>query len=127
MSVTHFLDLEDALELVRALRAGPVRDVGLLDSAIARPQSSVFGEDAYPTLTLKAAALLHSLARNHALVDGNKRLAWLATVVFLDLNGHEPALTDDEAFHLVLSVAEGKIDVPAIAVELVAVPRQLRS
>lgn len=115
MSDVEYLDLEDALHLVRALGAGPVRDVGLLDSAMARARSSAFGDDAYPTLALKAAALLHSLARNHPLVDGNKRLAWLATVVFLDLNGQAPDLTDDAAFALVMEVSQGLLDVAEIA------------
>jgi death on curing protein len=101
VTAVEYLDLEDLLQLVRDLEAGPVRDVGLLDSATARPQSSAFGEDAYPTLPLKAAALLHSIAGNHALIDGNKRLAWLATVVFLDINGHGPDPTHDAAFDLV--------------------------
>lgn len=116
--MTVFLDLEDLLGLVRALGAGPVRDVGLLDSAAARPRSSAFGEDAYPSLSLKAAALLHSVARNHALVDGNKRLAWLAAVVFLDLNDTAPGVTDDEAFELVMEVAQGTADVEEIAERL---------
>jgi death on curing protein len=111
----EYLDLEDLLALVRILKAGPVRDLGLLDSAAGRPRSSAFGEEAYSTLSLKAAALLHSLARNHALVDGNKRLAWLATVVFLDLNGHAPDLDDDAAFELVMDVAAGAADVDQIA------------
>jgi death on curing protein len=111
----EYLDLEDLLALVRILKAGPVRDLGLLDSAAGRPRSSAFGEEAYSTLSLKAAALLHSLARNHALVDGNKRLAWLATVVFLDLNGHAPDLDDDAAFELVMDVAAGAADVEEIA------------
>ncbi len=115
MSDVEYLDLEDALRLVRALGAGPVRDVGLLDSAMARARSSAFGEDAYATLALKAAALLHSLARNHPLVDGNKRLAWLATVVFLDLNGQQPDLTDVAAFELVMEVSQGLLDVAEIA------------
>lgn len=115
MSRIEYLDLEDLLQLVRALDTGPVRDVGLLDSAAVRPRSSAFGADAYPTLPLKAAALLHSLARNHALVDGNKRLAWLGTVVFLDLNGRQPDLSDDGAFRLVLDVAEGTVDVAELA------------
>lgn len=115
MTQVEYLDLEDLLQLVRDLKTGPVRDVGLLDSAAARPQSSAFGEDAYPALALKAAALLHSIARNHALVDGNKRLAWLATVVLLDLNGHRPDLTRDAAFDLVMDVAEGKADVQEVA------------
>lgn len=80
MTEVEYLNLEDLLKLFRTLEVGPVRDVSLLDSAAARPRSSAFGEDAYPSLELKAAALLHSVARNHALADGNKRLAWLATV-----------------------------------------------
>ena len=118
MSGVEYLDLEDLLGLVRALGAGPVRDVGLLDSACARPRSSVFGTDAYTSLEHKAAALLHSLVRNHALVDGNKRLGWLATAVFLDINGRPPDLTDDEAFELVMAVADGTLDVDAIAERL---------
>lgn len=114
----RYLDLEDLLSMVRALGAGPVRDVGLLDSAAARPASSAFGQDAYPTLEGKAASLLHSIARNHALVDGNKRLAWLATVVFLDINGSEPDLTDDDAFTLVMDVAKGVLEVDEIAARL---------
>ena len=113
-----YLELEDLLGLVRLLGAGPVRDVGLLDSAVARPRSSAFGEDAYPTLALKAAALLHSVASNHALVDGNKRLAWLATVVFLDLNGSRPDVTDDQAFSLVMDVASNDLALENIAERL---------
>jgi death-on-curing protein len=118
VSRVEFLELEDLLRLVRALDAGPVRDVGLLDSACARPRSRAFGQDAYPQLDLKAAALPHSLARNHGLVDGNKRLAWLATVVFLDLNGHETTLSDDGAFELVMDVAQGNADIAEIASRL---------
>ena len=88
---------------------------GLLDSAVARPRSNAFGEDAYPTISLQAAALLHSLTNNHALADGNKILAWLATVVFLDLNGLMPDLTDGEAFALVWAVASTSLEVEAIA------------
>jgi len=111
----EFLDLEDLVVLVRRLGAGPVRDVGLLEAACARPRASVFGADAYPTLAGKAAALLHSIVANHALVDGNKRLGWLATVVFLDLNGWSVTLDDDVAFRLVMDVAEGRLDVDRIA------------
>jgi death-on-curing protein len=119
----EYLELDDLLVLVRALGAGPVRDVGLLDSAIARPWATAFGQDAYPTLPLKAAALLHSLAWNHSLVDGNKRLGWLATVVFLDLNAHQPDLEDDAAFRLVMDVAAGTSEVEEIAARLRVVPR----
>lgn len=114
----EYLDVEDLVQLTADLGAGPVRDLGLLDSAAARPRSSVFGQDAYPTIELKAAALLHSICRNHALVDGNKRLAWHATVVFLDLNDVTVRLTHDQAFDLVMAVAEGTIDVPEIAARL---------
>jgi death-on-curing protein len=100
--------------MVRALGVGPVRDVGLLDSALARPRSSAFGRDAYAPLDLKAAALLHSIGGNHSLVDGNKRLAWLATVVFLDLNGPAPDLTDDDAFDLVWDVASDQVGLDEI-------------
>ena len=118
MSRVEYIDLEDLLGLVRVLKAGPVRDVGLLDAAVGRPRSSAFGEDAYPTLALKAAALLHSIAGNHALVDGNKRLAWVATVVFLDLNSSAPNVTKDAAFDLVIDVTTGVLDVEDIAARL---------
>lgn len=123
MTETEHLDLEDLLGLVRALGAGPVRDIGLLDSAAARPRSSAFGEDAYPSLALKSAALLHSIARNHALVDDNLRLAWLASVVLLDLNGHEPDLDDDAAFDLVMDAATGTAAVEEIAERMRVRPR----
>ena len=105
MSEIEYLDLEDLLSLVRVLGAGPVADLGLLDSAAGRPRSSAFGQEAYPTLELKSAALLHSLARNHPLVDGNKRLAWLATYVFLAKNGVVLEADDDPAYDLVVGVA----------------------
>lgn len=111
----EFLDLEDLLAFVRALGAGPVRDIGLLDAACARPRSTAFGVEAYPTLYDKAAALLHSLVRNHGLVDGNKRLGWLATAVFLELSGQTVSAGDDAAFDLVMRVAEGTLDVEQIA------------
>ncbi len=110
------LDVEDLLRLTRVLGTGPVRDLGLLDAAANRPQASAFGEDAYPTTATKAAALLHSVVSSHPLVDGNKRLGWLACVVYLDLNGLRPDLADEEAFQLVMRVAGGRLDdVAAIA------------
>ena len=115
MSEVAYLDLEDLLLLTRRLGVGPVRDVGLLDAACARPRSTAFGVDAYPQIEAKAAALLHSLVGNHALVDGNKRLAWLAVVVFLDLNGRTVEMADDEAFDLVMKASQGSLDVAAIA------------
>jgi death-on-curing protein len=118
VSDLHFLDLEDLLQLTRDLGAGPVRDAGLLESAAARPRTSLFGEDAYPAIEMKAAALLHSICKNHALVDGNKRLAWHAATVFLWINGWRVALSQDDAFALVMSVADGSKDMPEIAAAL---------
>lgn len=118
----EYLDLEDALRLVEMAGIGPVRDIGLLDSAMARPQSSAFGQDAYPTLPLKAAALLHSLVGNHALVDGNKRLGWLATVTFLGINGFEVDLKDDDAYQLVWDIAAGQLNLEEIVVRLPLAP-----
>jgi death-on-curing protein len=110
--VTRHLTVEQALRVARVAVGGPieVRDVGLLESAVHRPRASVLGQDAYPDLFSKAGALLHSLARNHPLVDGNKRLAWLATYVFLAKNGVELDPDDDAAYDLVVSVAAGDID-----------------
>ena len=115
MSEVAYLDLEDLLWFTRRLGVGPVRDVGLLDAACARCRSSTFGVDAYPKVESKAAALLHSLARDHALVDGTERLAWLATVAFLDLNGRTIEMADGEAFELVMKASQGELDVVAIA------------
>ncbi|RNL61400.1 type II toxin-antitoxin system death-on-curing family toxin [Nocardioides marmoriginsengisoli] len=100
------------------LNAGPVRDAGLLDAAVSRPRASVFGQDAYPSIELKAAALLHSICGNHALVDGNKRLALLATVTFLRANGRTFTLSQDQAFQLVWDIAAGDLDLDDIATAL---------
>ncbi|MBK9434540.1 MAG: type II toxin-antitoxin system death-on-curing family toxin [Micrococcales bacterium] len=86
------------------------RDVSLMEAASARPRTSAFGRDAYPDLYAKAAALLHSLAKNHALVDGNKRLALAAAIAFLGINGERLRLSNDEAYELVMAVAAGEID-----------------
>jgi death-on-curing protein len=87
-----------------------VRDYGLLEAAVARPQATVFGKGAYPDLDAKAAALLHSVARNHALIDGNKRLALASIIAFYGLNGRRLTLTNDAAYDLVISVAAGELD-----------------
>lgn len=112
-----YLSVED-LVLVAERVIGPnlIRDHGLLSSAAARPQASAFGEDAYSRLPEKAAALLHSVAMNHALIDGNKRLALAAAIAFLGLNGWRLTLTNDAAYDLVIAVASGAIrDVATIA------------
>jgi death-on-curing protein len=120
----EYLDLELLMRVARRAVGDDVlvRDYGLLESALARPQASVFGTDAYPGLHAKAAALLHSLARNHALVDGNKRLAWAATEVFLLVNGSAVTAEEDELFELVITVADGTLsDVEKIAERLASV------
>lgn len=112
--MTRFLTTEDLLDLVVTLGVGPVRDLGLLESAVARPRASVFGQDAYPDDPTKAAALTHSVVRDHPLVDGNKRLGWLTCVVFLDINGLQPDVSDGEAFELTMDVARGAAEVADI-------------
>lgn len=110
------LSLEDLLDIAAGVVEAPqIRDLGLLASAAARPRTTAFGEDAYPTFADRAAALMHSLARNHALVDGNKRLAWAATRVFCLLNGRDLDFGVDEAELLVVAVAAGQVDVPVLA------------
>ena len=107
-----FLTLTELLHVAERT-LGPVvevRDIGLLEAAVARPQATAFGQDAYPTLDAKAAALLHSIARNHALIDGNKRLALAAIIAFCGLNGRRLTLTNDAAYNLVMDVAAGKLD-----------------
>lgn len=104
----EFLDLDDLVDLARTLLGDPppIRDIGLLGSAAARPQTTVFGEDAYPDLLTKAAALLQSIVNNHALVDGNKRLGWLATAVFLEINGVAASRAgNDDVYEFVMHVA----------------------
>lgn len=113
-----FLHLEDLLHVAkRTLGHDPVvRDAGLLEAALARPSATAFGEDAYPAIHTKAAALLHSLARN---ADGDKRLALAGTIAFLAMNGLRLTLTNDEAYDLVVDVATGRLDdVDAIAERL---------
>lgn len=113
-----YLDLDDLLGIARAALGEDVvvRDYGLLESALARPSASVFGADAYPDLHLKAAALMHSLARNYALVDGNKRLAWPACRTFLAINGQWIRASEDERFDFVIGVATGALaDLEGIA------------
>ena len=108
----RYLSLDDLLRIADASVAGEVvvRDAGLLESAPARPQASVFGADARSTLDLKAAALLRLLAPNHSLVDGDERLAWAAIAVFFGVNGHRVVPGQDEVVDLVLAVATGSLD-----------------
>lgn len=120
--MTVYLTFEQVLAIhdVVAGQTG-IRDAGVIQSAVGRPQATAFGEDAYPTVSEKAAALLQSLACNHGWVDGNKRTAWVATLTFLEINGHHlnAGFNQDEAEEFMVAVAEGRhADVPKTAIEL---------
>ena len=111
--MTEYLTLDDVLAAAEAHLGRPaeIGDYGLLESAVARPQASAFGEDAYPTLHEKAAALLQSLAANRALIDGNKRTAFVATALFYELNGHRVRVSaEDELFDLMIAVATRAVE-----------------
>ena len=110
----EYIDPEQARAMVDKLGLH-IRDEGLLFSALARPGASMFGQDAYPTLEEKAAALISSLAQNHPLFDGNKRLSLILTFTFIRLNGFDVTFTNDEAFDLVLRVAQSRLERDEIA------------
>ena len=104
----EYLELEDVVALAAILFGDPppIRDIGLLGSAVARPRTSAFGQDAYPDILTKAAALLQSIVNNHALIDGNKRLGWLSTAVFLEVNGVKALrISNDDVYDFVIWVA----------------------
>ncbi|MBT2501343.1 type II toxin-antitoxin system death-on-curing family toxin [Curtobacterium sp. ISL-83] len=115
------LTVDDALHIARRT-LGPdvaVRDVGLIEAAMVRPAASIGGRDAYPTLLEKAAAVVHSTVRNHALVDGNKRLGLMVLVVFLEVNGRGFLASNDAAYEFIVAIADGRLDsVPEIAAVL---------
>jgi death on curing protein len=121
--VTHYLEFEDIAGFHKAVTGEDgIRDAGVIQSAAGRPQATAFGDDAYPSVWEKAAALMQSIACNHGFVDGNKRTAWVSAAVFLDINGHplDEAYDVDAAESLVLAVATGAVrDVPVIASALV--------
>jgi death-on-curing protein len=123
-----YLDVEELLYVAgRAVGDVQVRDAGLLHAAAARPRASAFGVDAYPSIHEKAAALLHGLARNHPLVDGNKRLALGALLAFYGLNGFQLTMTNNQAYDLVIAVAVGELhDVGEIARQLEGAVRPRR-
>lgn len=112
--MTHYLELEDALQQIAAV-GFHVKDLGLLDSALARPKTTLFGEDAYPTLELKAAAMVHSIIKNHAMVDGNKRTSWFMLSSFLYINGYFIEMTADEGMEFTLGIATDKLSLAEAA------------
>ena len=117
----EFLELDDVIELAAALLGDPppIRDLGLVGSAVARPQTTLFGQDAYPDLWSKAAALLQSIVNNHALIDGNKRLGWLATAVFLEINGIKISrANNNDVYELVSNIATNNPPIEQITTDL---------
>jgi death-on-curing protein len=114
----RYLEIENVLRLAARLGEPLPRDLGLVASAVGRPQTTVFGADAYPDVHSKAATLMHSLARNHAFVDGNKRIAWLSAGAFYWINGLLLDAPDDPAYDLVIAVATGTVEVADIAERL---------
>lgn len=112
--MTYYLELEDALQQIAAV-GFYVKDLGLLDSALARPKTTLFGEDAYPTLELKAVAMVHSIIKNHAMVDGNKRTSWFMLSSFLYINGYFIEMTADEGMEFTLGIATDKLSLAEAA------------
>ncbi|MBN1657729.1 MAG: type II toxin-antitoxin system death-on-curing family toxin [Anaerolineae bacterium] len=112
MRAMRYLTVEEVLEINAEVMGGShvLRERRLLESAVARPQASAFGADAYPDLVTKAAALLHSLVLNHPFIDGNKRTAVLATLVFLDLNGYVIRWDQREALDFMLRLAQHRVE-----------------
>lgn len=122
---TRGVPLAVVMAIIEREGIGPVRDMGLLQSALARPHTTLMGADAYPGVALKAAALMHSVCLNHALLDGNKRLAALLALIFLDINGCDTEITNDGLFDLTMAVASGELrDVDQIAPCLRLVTRE---
>jgi death on curing protein len=114
-----YLDLQDLIEIGQSLIPEfQIRDEGLLESAARRPQTIIYGEDAYPSFEEKVASLIHSLARNHALVDGNKRIAWSAGRIFCLMNKRDLSMTVNNAEKMIIAIAKGDIDVPEITIIL---------
>jgi death-on-curing protein len=109
-----YLTLEDAITQTHEL-GFYIKDAGLLEAALSRPKTSAFGEDVYPSLELKAASILHSVIRNHPMIDGNKRTAWALFVTFIFINGYVHNMSTDEGFDLTLGVAEGRYELEAAA------------
>jgi death-on-curing protein len=112
--LTTYLDLQDALYVIRAL-GFYVKELGLLESALARPKTTLFGEDAYRTIELKGAAMMHSLKLNQPMLDGNKRTAWFMLTSFLFINGYHLEMSTDQALRLTLGLATDELNLDEAA------------
>jgi len=112
----QYLYLDEVIEIGEALIPNfRIRDIGLLESAVIRPEMTVYGREAYKTLAEKIAALMHSLASNHALVDGNKRITWSCGRIFAILNGSDFEVDVDEAEKVIVALASGDLDAKSLA------------
>jgi death-on-curing protein len=115
MRVLNLVELLSAFERIESLPA-PIRDLGLLESALRRPETAVFGASLYPSLDLKVAALCDSIARSHPLIDGNKRLSYIAARLTFHLNGRKNTTFDQDQLHeLLLEIADARFEVPELA------------
>lgn len=114
--MTRFLNIVELMMINEEIigKQSQLRDVDLLESAVLRPQSSAFGQDAYPTMIDKAAALFHSLSRNHAFVDGNKRTSVVAMLLFLRINGYRVNWNPQQALEMILEIATGAHEIETI-------------
>jgi death-on-curing protein len=112
--MTVYLSIEDALIQVKSL-GFYVKDTGLLEAALSRPRTTVFGEDAYPSLQLKAASMMHSIIKNHPMIDGNKRTSWVLMVSFLWINGYRHNMDTATGFELTLGIAESRLELEVAA------------
>jgi death-on-curing protein len=124
----EFLDVEDVIELHAAQLqeyggSAGLRDRGLLESAVAQPQSSFGGQLAHDGLFAMAAAYLFHIVGNHPFVDGNKRAGLLAALVFMDMNGISIDHASAALYELTMGVAEGRTDKRAVAAELERIAR----
>jgi death-on-curing protein len=115
LSIRQILRIHE-LQIERFGGADGLRDRGALEAAVARPRMTFDGEDLYPELADKAAALLHSLVQNHPFVDGNKRAGAMAAELFLIVNDHELHASDDELEATTLAVARGELAAEALAI-----------
>jgi len=107
--MTVYPDLEDTLSQVEYL-GFYVRELGILQGCLARPQTNLFGEEAYPALESKGAALVHALATSHPLIDGNKRTAWAMLVTFLAMNSHQVVATADDGLEFMVNIAGNRME-----------------
>ncbi len=113
--MTEYLSLEDSQSLAESFGLY-VRDLGLLAGALARPQASAFGEDAYPDLSNKIAALIDGINRSHPMLDGNKRLSWICAVAMAEVNNMDLAATQDEIVTTIMGVAAGQLSLDELGI-----------